>query len=171
MQLLSSFTLLKMRILLGVKCAKVNNRFVMSNLSFPTPFTFGYPGHKANSLQPCSIAMFAVCSVLAASSFSEVFKPIISFVTIYMVYMLYWLFARHIDPCNPMGCIGFPIYRNVNVSFGLFHISSPLPNFDFWARKIPKKLSSFWIIVKNGCKICVFHTGILPDPGINCKRN
>ena len=153
----------------SVEAAKIYAFFIMRHLSHPAFIFFFHPRQAANTLQTTLVSAFAICPVLSVSGFAEVFKPIVQFISIDMINVKLWHKTSHIEPCKPVRRISFPIHFNVSVSSAFANIPRFRSNLNSGARTRPYKYPSLGIVRKNGCKVRMFHKGILPDLREDCN--
>ena len=148
MQFLSRIAIGRMGLFFGVKRAEVNNCLVVSDLSFPSPFSFWDSGHKPNPLKARFARMLAVCPVLPTCGFSKIAKSVIVFVSIYMVNIFRWMRPNYIKPSQAMSRICSSTNFYINVPFAI-RVSCDLPNLDVRPWRRPFKYASFRVIVKD----------------------
>lgn len=158
-----------MRFFFGVKTTKINNFFVMGNLSNPTFVGFFHPEKAAYAFQSMFIIAFAICPILAMRCFAQIVKSIVRSISIDVINLIFGHFSGHIKPSKAMGRIRFAIYFNVNVSLVFLKISSLIAYLHFWAGGCPPKNACFRIIRKRGKKVRMFHKQTLPDYRKDCN--
>ena len=171
MQALSSIAIGRMGIFFGVKTSKVDNFFVVRNLSLPASRSKAHPMQMTNPFKPMLIAVFRVCSILPVSGLTKVFKSVVGFVSIDVVNLIFWPLTSDIKPNKPMDRVALPTKFKVNIPF-VMKAPSYLPNANFWSWFFPNQTSVNGIKIEKFCQLGMCnHVSILPGSEIEVNFN
>lgn len=169
MQALSCITICQMGFFHGVKTAKVDDFFVVSDRGLPALIGVFHPRKTAYTFNSMLVSASTICSVLTMSSFAKVLKSVVRFVSVDVINLCGWRVSSDIEPRKPVRRMRFPINFNVNIAFVLFQIASLLAHLNLWPWRRPLKKTRCWIIGEDGCKVRMFHAPILPEHETDCK--
>jgi len=153
----------------SVEATKIYVLFFMPYLRHPTFIFFLHPRQPPNAFNATPVIAFAVCPILPMCRFTKIFKPIVRFISVNMVNLKFRHRTCYIEPRKAMCRIGFPTYFNVAIPLVFFNISCFRSNLNFGARARPCKHPGLGVIQKDGCKVRMFHKGILPDFREDCN--
>lgn len=169
MQPFGSITIRDMGFFFGMKTTKIDDFFIMRNLSLPTFSCILQKRDVAYSLQSRFITTLAICAIFTMSCFTQIYKTIVSSMSVNVINLLSRHCASHIKPCESMRSIMLSIYFKIYIS-SMVQISRPPAHFYSWTRRIPKQKSCFWIISENFGKFDMGkHLNILPGCELNCN--
>ena len=160
MHTLRCITIGRMGFFLGVKTSKVMNFFVVRDLRLPASVSVFHPRKAANTFEPMTIASLAVRSILPMSSFTQISKTIVTLISVDVVNLVRRHFSCHVQPCKPVCSVALAHNLNMDISTTM-NIACGTTDLNFWARYIPNKLASFWIVLKNAREFCKCHHAII----------
>ena len=169
MQLFGGIAIGLVSFFFSVEATKIYVLFFVPYLRHPTFIFFFHPRQPPNALNSTFVTAFTVCPVLPMCRFTKIFKPIVRFISVNMVNLKLRHRTRYIEPRKTVCRIGFPIYFNVAIPLVFFNIPRLRSNLNSGARARPCKYPGLGIVRKDGCKVRMFHKGILPDFREDCN--